>query len=634
MRRHWVRGLTLVACVLLVGIGLSTPLAAAPAAQSEPTSLQAMFASVAKEFGVPDSILLAVSYNLSRWEHHAGQPSTGAGYGLMHLTATPSLVADAKGDRDIAATHPLAKAANLQTLVTAATLIGQDDEALKRSPHQNIRGGAALLAQYARETTGGLPSDIGAWYEAVAKFSGSPTVGVARDFANEVYATIREGKTYTTSSGETVTLLPQAVTVTAPTSVDDQLPTTDTTPECPAALTCRFIPAAYQINTPGDPSDYGNYDLAEREANGLDIRYIVIHDTETTYQEAIDIFSNPLSYVSAHYVIRASDGDITQMVRTKDVAYQAGNWFVNIHSIGIEHEGVAIDGAAWYSEAMYRASAKLTRYLANKYNIPLDRAHIVGHDNVPGVSLATHTGQHWDPGPFGDWAHYMELLGAPIVAVPELRGRNIVTIRPTFASNKPVMIGCDPGPCHDVPRQPSNFVFLHTAPSDDAPFLDDPALPGAGTNRAEDWGDKAVTGQRFWRVESQGDWDAIFFGGQKAWFRNPRSAPVAFGGVGTVVSPRADKAPIQVFGTAYPAASEYPPGLPVRALNPLQYTIPVGQAYVTTDYISADVYYAPTFTLDPNDHLVIKGAEKFYQIEFNHRFMFVKAADVDVVHVR
>src|SRR4051794_5141970 len=160
MRRHWVRGLTLVACVLLVGIGLSTPLAAAPAAQSEPTSLQAMFASAAKEFGVPDNILLAVSYNLSRWEHHAGQPSTGAGYGLMHLTATPSLVADAKGDRDIAATHPLAKAANLQTLATAATLIGQDDEALKRSPYQNIRGGAALLAQYERETTGGLPSDI------------------------------------------------------------------------------------------------------------------------------------------------------------------------------------------------------------------------------------------------------------------------------------------------------------------------------------------------------------------------------------------------------------------------------------------------------------------------------------------
>ncbi|MDQ3825808.1 MAG: N-acetylmuramoyl-L-alanine amidase, partial [Actinomycetota bacterium] len=95
-----------------------------------------------------------------------------------------------------------------------------------------------------------------------------------------------------------------------------------------------------------------------------------------SYDSAIAAFQDPHRRVSAHYVIRSSDGQVTQLVHTKDVAFHAGNYWFNMHSLGIEHEGVMVDGARWYTEQMYQASARLVRYLAARYHIPLDREHI------------------------------------------------------------------------------------------------------------------------------------------------------------------------------------------------------------------------------------------------------------------
>ena len=89
--------------------------------------------------------------------------------------------------------------------------------------------------------------------------------------------------------------------------------------------------------------------------------------------------------MSWHYTLRSVDGHIAQHVKAKDVGWHAGNWYVNAKSIGLEHEGFAAQGA-WYTEAMYRTSAKLVRYLALRLGIPLDRQHIIGHDNVPGTT--------------------------------------------------------------------------------------------------------------------------------------------------------------------------------------------------------------------------------------------------------
>jgi hypothetical protein len=149
------------------------------------------------------------------------------------------------------------------------------------------------------------------------------------------------------------------------------------------------------------PAHSANFTVANRESSH-NIQYVVIHTTQGSYNGTISWIQNPASQVSAHYVVKSSNGAVTQMVREKDIAWHAGNWTYNTQSIGIEHEGfVAQDG--WYTEALYQSSAAIVRSVCAKYAIPRDRAHIIAHSEVPG---ATHT----DPGPRWNWSYFMSLV--------------------------------------------------------------------------------------------------------------------------------------------------------------------------------------------------------------------------------
>jgi N-acetyl-anhydromuramyl-L-alanine amidase AmpD len=396
--------------------------------------------------------------------------------------------------------------------------------------------------------------------------------------------------------------------------------------ECPPFLRCEFVPAAYQQNS-SDPGDYGNYDLADRPADGLAVRFIVVHDTELDYESTVAEFQNPLAYVSAHYVIRAADGHVAQMVPTKDVAWHAGNWWVNSHSVGIENEGFATDGGS-FTPRLYSSLAALTRYLAWRYRVPLDREHLIGHDQVPGPTQVYQAGMHWDPGPYFDWSRFMRLVGAPIQGRRDHGTARVVTIDPSFWTNRPVVTYCDTTPCRTLPPQPSNFVYLHTGPSESSPLVADPLLAGtslepdgAGTTQAKDWGDKAVTGQTFAVAGRSGDWTAIWYGGQEAWFFDRRGS-AALASHGLLVTPKAGTGSIPVYGRAYPDS--------VGGTATLSYTIPEGQAYVARDLVGADYYQATVFD-SPADYQVITGPERYYEISFNHRIAFVRTSDVDVV---
>lgn len=632
LTRSW----TVLALIMLTSLLCATaPLAAAPAAQTDVAALQTAFSAAAQEFGVPEHVLLSVSYNVSRWEHHGGTPSVGGGYGLMHLTqADAAEQFDGKGEDIIRPNRPDVDDATLHTLDTAASLLGVSAEQLKQDPAQNIRGGAALLAQYAQATTGSTPGVDADWYGAVAQYSGSQEANVALDFADQVYTTINQGVERTTTDGKTVRLAARPV---APnTSTADPLNLRNSKhngiTECPNGVACEFIPAAYRPNS-DSPGDYGNYDLADRPNDGLDVRYIVIHDTEISYDLTLRVFQNPRTYAATHYVVRAADGHVAQMVDTRNVAWHAGNWYVNGHAIGLEHEGVAIEGATWYSEQMYHASAKLVRYLAQQYNIPLDRAHIIGHDEIPGTIATNQAGMHWDPGPFWDWAHYMNLVGAPLNPSRGDKTGQIVTIKPNFATNQPAMTYCydrEVSSCRAVPAQPSNFVYLHTAPDANAPLVTNPYIKSDPT-RANNWANKALTGQQFYRAGRQGDWDAIYFGSQQAWFYNPRNSNTVPGS-GMLVTPKAGLTSIPIYGRAYPEAAAYPVGTRPQSIVPI-YTIPAGQVYVASGKFQSDYYYAPTYApeLAGSDHVVVKGQTEYYQIWYNHRFAFVKASDVELV---
>ena len=628
----------------------------AQAATVDSLELQETFQDAAQEFEVPVEILLAVGYNMSLWEHHEGKPSASGGYGLMHLTdinlddLKDSPTSDKQlhmfqaGKEDTlpnslipgeSTFEPVSEFAitdpTFHTLTEAADLLSLPPEVLKQDKKQNIRGAAALLAKYAKQTTGPAPMDLNDWYGAVAKYSGSSDGIGARDFADRVYETINKGVTKQTKDGYTVNLVPTQTNPNKETLNKLHFKTEgeEIQADCPNGLACHYVPAAYQkINHDGTFYEwsYGNYDKANRPNDNQEIKYIVLHDTEISYDLTKTVFQRETTQASAHYVIRSSDGDITQMIDNKDVAWHAGNWYFNSKSIGIEHEGIAIEGAAWYNEQLYHASARLVKHLSKEYNIPLDRDHIIAHDEVPGTSATRQPTMHWDPGPFWDWAHYMEILGAPLESGK--KQKDVVQIRPNFHTNMPILQTPTGDP---VSTQSANFVYLYTAPSFDAPLITDAALPNADPFDASNWGNKAVTGQTFYKAEEQGDWTAIWYAGQKAWFYNPEGANTTKGS-GIVITPKEGKTGIPVYGVAYPEAEAYPEGISVKGMLELQYTLTTGQKYVATEKVKGSYYSAPVYTYNPETtHKIVWGNDEFYLIHLNHRLAFVRASDVDVV---
>ncbi|MFF0464093.1 N-acetylmuramoyl-L-alanine amidase [Streptomyces mexicanus] len=143
-----------------------------------------------------------------------------------------------------------------------------------------------------------------------------------------------------------------------------------------------------------------NYRRADRPYDYA-IDRVVVHVTQGSRSSAVKAFQDPGHQAAAHYIVGA-DGQVTQMIRELDVAFHAGNRAFNERSVGIEHEGF-VERASSFTDAMYAASARLTARICERYGIPVDREHIVGHAEVPGAD-------HTDPGPHWDWDRYMGLV--------------------------------------------------------------------------------------------------------------------------------------------------------------------------------------------------------------------------------
>ena len=180
-----------------------------------------------------------------------------------------------------------------------------------------------------------------------------------------------------------------------------------------------------------DPAPSCNFSERNRPVSA-----VVIHYTEGSYAGCISWFKNCDAGVSAHYVIRSSDGQVTQMVREADKAWHART--ANPYTIGIEHEAY---GNVWsfFTDAMYRSSALLVRNICSRYEVidglrtfyrdTLDNGtclnsgvhslggedacvKIRGHQHYPDQS-------HTDPGPYWDWNYYFKLIneGTPVTVL-------------------------------------------------------------------------------------------------------------------------------------------------------------------------------------------------------------------------
>jgi N-acetylmuramoyl-L-alanine amidase len=689
------------------------------AADTHPYTLQQDFAAAATEFRIPESVLLAVSYQETLWESHDGQPSSTGNFNVMGLTevtaaevvpATAAQKQAALSGWDDGRSHPAptAKALALvdsvdttspavHTLDAAAALLRQPAAQLRGDMRQSVRGGAALLASYERKLHGSLPADPGSWFAAVAEYDQAPDAGTAEQFADRVYATIAAGASRTTDDGQTVTLpaspsvvpqtaeirsLPLPGTADASTTPDaSSTPDASTAPDaasapptcssdpsgkgcqCPTGLSCRYVPA--------NPDAY---DVANRPTDGDAIDYVVVHDTGGSYAGAIGTMRN--GPYAAHYVVGAS-GAVTQTVPLQDTAVQTDNKTVDMHAVGIEDEGYPLSlpsgGSSWYDEQEYETTAALVSYLHQQYSIPLDRDHLIGQDDAPYALTSTVTPRQDDPGVYWDWSNLLGLVGAPLSGDGAAVVGGTVTVAPPFTSaNEPLVTGCrtsalKPAVC---PVQPANFVYLRTAPSATAPLIKDSLLarqkpnpeptsesaqesaqeltqaPGStGSTDGADVSDKAVYGQTFVVAQLSGDWTAVWYGGQKAWFYNPGGADAyANSSTALVVTPDSGRTSIPVYGRAYPELSAFPTALRADAtslrlaIEPLTgYTIPAGQAYTADAEVQGDYYSFEDVNprdgscATPSDCVEVIGDTQYYPIRYNHRLAFVLASDVQVI---
>lgn len=146
------------------------------------------------------------------------------------------------------------------------------------------------------------------------------------------------------------------------------------------------------------------------------ISHVAIHTMQGSYSGSISWFQNSGSSASAHYMVRSSDGQVTQMVREYQKAWHAKS--ANPYSIGIEHEGY-VSNPAWYTEAMYGASADITTHVCNTYSVNCANAYsgpahsnvttlsqtytVKGHQHFPSQS-------HTDPGINWNWSKYASMV--------------------------------------------------------------------------------------------------------------------------------------------------------------------------------------------------------------------------------
>lgn len=118
---------------------------------------------------------------------------------------------------------------------------------------------------------------------------------------------------------------------------------------------------------------------------------IAIHIAEGMKPSVVSEFQNAASMKSSHFLVNR-DGSVTQFVNTSKVAYCTGNIDNPINelalsrssnpnswSFSIEHEGF---GTVDITPAQYDTTAKLCKFLHDKWGVPLNRTHIFGHREI------------------------------------------------------------------------------------------------------------------------------------------------------------------------------------------------------------------------------------------------------------
>jgi N-acetylmuramoyl-L-alanine amidase len=119
---------------------------------------------------------------------------------------------------------------------------------------------------------------------------------------------------------------------------------------------------------------------------------IVVHTNVGSYRSTIGWFADPASGVSAHYLV-ALDGNVAQFVEEADTARHTGrvdrpatalvtSENPNLYTIGVEFEDGGDPETVDRPDAQYAAGAELLRRASDRWSIPPDRDHVVGHREI------------------------------------------------------------------------------------------------------------------------------------------------------------------------------------------------------------------------------------------------------------
>ena len=368
-RKHRIHQLILCAVILLLCAAMAPVLQAHPQAQRsnintsplylEPSleEVEQALADAAWEYDVPLELMAVVAHTESRWRHRPERSSRDGRRGLLSLSP----------DRVLQAAHEL----------------GTTPQDVVEDLTTHTRAFALLLDSQRPE--GSLA--LGTWRDALAWTLELSPAG-SEQLVDRWFYMLDSGVIDRLDSGEPVAIPPTPISSNYlglfAASMGNQARSAD----YPGA---NWNPAA-SCNTP--------YCLYPRIVGDIDM--VVIHTAEGSYAGTISWFQNCDAGVSAHYVVSEA-GSITQMVAEEYVGWHISA--CNGHSLGIEHEGYAAD--SWHPDAMYQASAALTADILADWSIPVDRDHIVGHNEVQSLCSTN----HWDPGPGWDWNYYMSLIG-------------------------------------------------------------------------------------------------------------------------------------------------------------------------------------------------------------------------------
>jgi hypothetical protein len=581
-RRRWSAAAALLAALV---VGIAGQQVARAATPSTPGPVQQAFQSAAARFGVPAPLLEAVCYLEGRFGDHGGTASIDGGYGCMHLVRN----------------H------RVDTLDQAAGLLHTSADALRGSLPQNIAGGAAVLAAQA-QTSGAAPSTLADWYAPVAQYSAASTDSVRELYADAVFRLLDTGFSGVAEDGEQLTVPPQHVTPNRALAPQPAaLPagcSTATGVDYPGAVNCIVPAASYDCNVTSPCT----YQSANRPTDYA-INDITVHDVEGTALDALAVFQDRNSGVSAHYVVD-TDGTVYQVIHEKDIGYHAGNFYYNEHAVGIEHAGYDATGYQWYNATEYLASAKLVAYLLTKYGIPLDRGHVQAHGTTPAPTTGT-SPNHVDPGPYWLWDYYFGLIHAQGVPYPTgTAPAGSFTLAPSTDQTPDGANGAETSANF-------NFFTLHTSASSTSPVIPNANCAGDVTDETCN----VEPGVSYYAVASQPDAAGTGMTMYEVWYgendRLHNSSP-------------SQLADAKLAWIAVPAGAAVPAIGSVVQLNGTKAVNIYGRPTASNTYVIGSAPGGARFSA-PRRVIADGSTTAWYVIDFNHRQAWVPASAVTVI---